>query len=86
MSEMLDKEDPGPTYAEIQEALNAAEATITSLRAELERKDAALRWYGEKGNYRTTITEDRLPGLPLVVQDGGKVARAAISAQKEEEA
>ena len=43
MSEMLDKEDPGPTYAEIQAALNAAEATITSLRAELERKDAALR-------------------------------------------
>lgn len=64
------------------EVIEALEAIITSLRAELERKDAALRFYAERANYRSRIGMDS----PISEDNFGDKARAALSAQKEEEA
>jgi len=87
MSEMLDKEDPGPTYAEIQAALNAAEATITFLRAELERKDAALRICDRVLRFDLRRMIEWGTDYNQAVKDAADATRAALSpAQKEEEA
>lgn len=56
-------------------AANSSEATITSLRAELDRKDAALQMWVDA--YKTGKNE------PLVI---AYESTAALSAQKEEEA
>lgn len=59
---------------------------IKELLAELERKDAALRWYREQVEGYRKLGSVGDPFRHALDKDGGSIAFAALSAQKEEEA